>query len=402
MEQQQHDDNIIIEETNNSITFNVCNTIKSKVKYEDFSIDSIMNYQEIAEELDEEGNVIGEPVEQAKEKVIINSSLNENSKFIGCNSFFHSAIKAFSEHHHLNIRPDDIWMAILNNFSTFINKYAQDLRDKLVDFKEGKKLLMVETDYPILKAPHDKLTLEISKEIEKNIKDPSIRDWIIPNFSTTTQTDKVVFASALMSTVKSFFDFKCYTRCGLPSVTLFGTVDDWLNLKERIERLKEFDIIKNKNQEEEEEGQEVTNKPIMSEWVSMLHPIIDEFILTASGKPNIEWWSLIAKENAISGGPIINGWITVFSIFNKKSVCIFDNQQYWSNGREKRLLNPNTWLRIGYHMALNGYLSSPILLVEGPNQYNSTLFGGHMAIKIDENSPTTISPSLDWCLVIDK
>ncbi|KAN0008552.1 hypothetical protein ACTFIU_009276 [Dictyostelium citrinum] len=384
-------DNIIIEKTINSITFSVCNTLKSKVRYEDFSIDSIMHYQEIAEEYDEEGNVIGEPVEQPKEKVIINSSLNEQSKFIGCNSFFHSAIKAFSEHYHLNIRPDDIWMSILNNFSTYINKYAEDMRDKLVNFSEGKKLLAVETDYPILKAPYDKLTLEISKEIENNIKDPSIRDWIIPNFSTTTNTDRVVFASALMSTVKSFFDFKCYTRCGLPSVTLFGTVDDWLNLKERIERLKEFDLIK-----------EGTNK-IMSEWVSMLHPIIDEFISTASGKPNTKWWSLIADERSMSGGPIITGWITVFSIFNKKSVCIFDNQEYWTNGREKRISNPNsTWLRIGYHMALNGYLSSPILLVEGPNQYMSTLFGGHMAIKYDENSPTTISPSLDWCLVIDK
>ncbi|KAN0033600.1 hypothetical protein ACTFIV_000061 [Dictyostelium citrinum] len=384
-------DNIIIEKTINSITFNVCNTSKSKVRYEDFSIDSIMHYQEIAEECDEEGNVIGEPVEQPKEKVIINSSLNEQSKFIGCNSFFHSAIKAFSEHYHLNIRPDDIWMSILNNFSTYINKYAEDMRDKLVNFSEGKKLLAVETDYPILKAPYDKLTLEISKEIENNIKDPSIRDWIIPNFSTTTNTDRVVFASALMSTVKSFFDFKCYTRCGLPSVTLFGTVDDWLNLKERIERLKEFDLIK------------VGTNKIMSEWVSMLHPIIDEFISTASGKPNTKWWSLIADERSMSGGPIITGWITVFSIFNKKSVCIFDNQEYWTNGREKRMSNPNsTWLRIGYHMALNGYLSSPILLVEGPNQYMSTLFGGHMAIKYDENSPTTISPSLDWCLVIDK
>ncbi|KAN0030152.1 hypothetical protein ACTA71_009913 [Dictyostelium dimigraforme] len=387
----ENNENQLIEKTNNSITFNVCNTIKNKVKYEDFSIESIMNYQEVAEEYDEEGNIIGEPAIELKEKVIINSSLNEKSKFIGCNSFFHSAIKAFSEHYHLNIRPDDIWMSILNNFSTYINKYAEDIRDRLVCFKDGKKLLIVETKYPILKALHDQLTIEISKEIEKYIKDPSIRDWIIPNFSTTTPTYTVVFASALMSTVKSFFDYKCFTRCGLPSVTLFGSVDDWLNLKERIERLKEFDL--------EKEG---TNQ-IMGEWVSMLHPIIDEFISTASGKPNIKWWSRIADERAISGGPIITGWITVFSIFNKKSVCIFDNQEYWSNGREKRIQNQNTtWLKIGYHMALNGYLSSPVLLVEGPNQYNSTLFGGHMAIKIDENSPTTISPSLDWCLVIDK
>ncbi|KAK5574417.1 hypothetical protein RB653_009692 [Dictyostelium firmibasis] len=379
----------IIEKTNSSITFKVCSTIKSEVKYEDFSIDSIMNYQEPAEEYDEEGSLIGEAIEKPKEKEIINSSLNEKSKFIGCNSFFHSAVKAFSEHHELSIRPDDVWMAILNNFSTYVNKYAEEMRDSFVDF-DGKKLLTVETNYPILRTPFDNLTLELIKEIEKNIKDPSIRDWIIPNFSTTTNTDRVVFASTLMSTVKSFFDFKCYTRCGLPSVTLFGTVQDWLNLKDRIERLKEFEISK--------EG----SHKLMDEWVSMLHPVIDEFISTASGNPNIKWWSLIADERAISGGPMITGWITVFSIFNKKSICIFDNQEYWSNGREKRKQNPYTWLRVGYHAVLNGYLSTPILLVEGSNRYKSTLFAGHMAIQIDENSPTTIKPSLDWCLVIDR
>ncbi|KAN0019003.1 hypothetical protein ACTFIU_002205 [Dictyostelium citrinum] len=78
------------------------------------------------------------------------------------------------------------------------------------DFKVGKKKkLIATTDHPILKAPFDELTIEMSNEIQSNIKDPSIRNWIIPNFTTTTESDKVVFSMALISTtMKKYFNYE--------------------------------------------------------------------------------------------------------------------------------------------------------------------------------------------------
>ncbi|KAN0019001.1 hypothetical protein ACTFIU_002203 [Dictyostelium citrinum] len=70
-------------------------------------------------------------------------------------------------------------------------------------------LILLTTDHPILKAPFDELTIEMSNEIQSNIKDPSIRNWIIPNFTTTTESDKVVFSMALMSTtMKKYFNYE--------------------------------------------------------------------------------------------------------------------------------------------------------------------------------------------------
>jgi hypothetical protein len=46
--------------------------------------------------------------------------------------FVKAAIKSYSHHHHLHIRPDDVWLAILTQFSAYVNAHAEDLRDKFV------------------------------------------------------------------------------------------------------------------------------------------------------------------------------------------------------------------------------------------------------------------------------
>jgi len=43
-----------------------------------------------------------------------------------------------------------------------------------------------------------------------------------------------------MSITKSFFDFRVYTDCGFPSITLDGTKADWENLKDRVQKMSEF------------------------------------------------------------------------------------------------------------------------------------------------------------------
>ena len=71
--------------------------------------------------------------------------------------------------------------------------------------------------------------------------DPSVRDWVVPDFSTTNPVDRVVGSIALMAAMKSYFDYKICLECSLPSITLLGTVDDWKQIRHRAERLVEFD-----------------------------------------------------------------------------------------------------------------------------------------------------------------
>ncbi|EAL62038.1 hypothetical protein DDB_G0290809 [Dictyostelium discoideum AX4] len=66
----------------------------------------------------------------------------------------------------------------------------------------------------------------MSNQIQSNIKDPSIKDLIIPDFTTTTESDKVVFSIALMSTMKNYFKFVFQSLCGLSEVTFLSEIND--------------------------------------------------------------------------------------------------------------------------------------------------------------------------------
>ncbi|KAF9525535.1 hypothetical protein CPB83DRAFT_859434 [Crepidotus variabilis] len=61
-------------------------------------------------------------------------------------------------------------------------------------------------------------------------------------FSTTTDNDTVICAVIIMATMKSFFSYKAYLLCGLPSVTLLGAKSDWESLVSRIDKLSTFGI----------------------------------------------------------------------------------------------------------------------------------------------------------------
>ena len=52
--------------------------------------------------------------------------------------------------------------------------------------------------------------------------------WLIPAFTTTTVNDRVVAAVSVMSTLQNYFEYVCCLMCGIPKVTLLGTVEDWV------------------------------------------------------------------------------------------------------------------------------------------------------------------------------
>lgn len=56
------------------------------------------------------------------------------------NGFVDACIMAYNHHHNLQIRPDDIWMAIITQFSFYVNGHADVLQDKFVPEKERKKI----------------------------------------------------------------------------------------------------------------------------------------------------------------------------------------------------------------------------------------------------------------------
>lgn len=240
------------------------------------------------------------------------------------NGFVQGIIRAFNQDLHLVIRPDDVWQAILSQFSLFISGYenAERLRHMFVSH-EGKKTLTLElTTTNLSELDFGKVAQEFVGTIQNNIADPELREWMLPDFSTTTYHDKAVAAFGIMGAMNKYFEYCAYLGCGLPSVTLLGTRDDWKKLEGRVNKLNEY-------------GKECQH------WASLLQPIMRYMTKTFDEPDSREvkdFWLSVAWESGRQLGSAdrlrISGWITAFAYFGEDGIVTTDYEdEYLDNGR---------------------------------------------------------------------
>ncbi|KAL1949119.1 hypothetical protein VTO73DRAFT_10925 [Trametes versicolor] len=215
------------------------------------------------------------------------------------NGFVHSILQAYGTHHHLVIRPDDVWIAILTQLSFYVNAHAEELREYFVAH-EGKRTLTVSD----VGTPHTvdfgRLARAMTRHIHKSVIDSTLVEWILPDFTTTSLKDTTICSVIMMSTLKAYFDFRMRITCGIPSVTLEGTRADWQRIVKRLERLYEL-------------GDEPTA------WANMLHPILRRFVSAFDGKPDTEFWKHVVYRNSSRCGVVsLSGWLTAFCVWTKE------------------------------------------------------------------------------------
>ncbi|KAF9526382.1 hypothetical protein CPB83DRAFT_770368 [Crepidotus variabilis] len=234
------------------------------------------------------------------------TSLDIGSVLPNDNGLIGTVVKAYCQHHHLVLRPDDIWMAILCQFNFYVNANAEKLRSSFVAH-EGKKPLIVKAVGTRYTVDFGNMAKTMTEEIDKNVIDKSLKDWILPNFSTTTKNDTVICAVLMMSTMKAYFEYSMYLTCGLPSVTLLGTKSDWESLVSRLDKLYAF-------------GAEP------AAFATLLKPILSRFVQAfrnaeVDTPQDLDFWSRICHHHKNSSGPsYISGWITAFGAWNEEGV----------------------------------------------------------------------------------
>ena len=251
--------------------------------------------------------------EYKRAKSVIQSSflsedLTSHSLVGANNGFVHAAVVSYSKHHHLSIRPEDIWITILIQFGLYVNANAERLRSLFVQH-EGKKELTV-IDYGTIETQDfGKMAMDMKNAIGENVVDNSLTAWIMPSFSTTTSADEIASAISLMSTLKEYFSCKFMLLCGLPSVTLLGEKSDWENILQRLDKLSSF-------------GSESEH------WSKLLKPILRLFVKTFDDPDSTKikdfWQNIFHSSGGGSGPTYYSGWITAFA--------------FW--GDDGKLLNP--------------------------------------------------------------
>ncbi len=242
---------------------------------------------------------------------IFQSSFPETSSDIvsSDNGFVRTILDAYNRHRALILRPDDVWLAILVQFSFFVNGNAELLRSQFVAH-EGKKELIVKAAGTRYTVDFGHMARTMADEIEKNVVDPSLREWIVPEFSTTTTNDTTVCSMVMMATLKEYFSYKFMLMCGIPRVRLEGEKKDWENILERLEKLKEYGV------------QSIA-------WYHLLVPVVSRFVKAfdePDGRENVDFWQRVAHYDGGGSGPTwLSGWITAF--------CVFDAQGRWLGHR---------------------------------------------------------------------
>lgn len=294
-------------------------------------------------------------------------------KMVNVNGFVNALCRAYCKHHHIIIRPDDVWIAIMVQFSAYVSNNAEKLRHLFVPHSASGKLnVEVRVEGDLLNGPYDQLTLMMADKLKSTLLNVNVCDWVIPDFSTTTHNDRVVGASVLMSTMKKYFNYQFGLDCGLTRVTLEGSIRDWENIELRAQRLLEFDI----------DGK-------MNQWCKMLHPVLQNFTSSAKGKPDVQWWNRVCTFVGGDSGPTsLSGWITSF--------CVYDKDGQWI-GSPSSDDQSNLWPVIDTDFIARGWTSVDIQVdVLGDRTYQCEMFAGHMSYVIPTDNNTTIKPFVEW------
>ena len=186
---------------------------------------------------------------------------------------------AFAKHKSVTLSPDVIWLLISQGFARYVNAHAEELRPRLVSHA-GKKELVVIIGDNLLSGQADwpGLIGEFASQIDQFTKG-GIANIITADFSTTGPVERVASQVTLMESVKSYFDYTIITIvCGIPSITLTGTPEDWQRVLDKTRSLKQYGLDK---------------------WIESLEPILTEFVRAAEGHPNQGFWQDIVKKKRV-------------------------------------------------------------------------------------------------------
>ncbi|KAI1354450.1 hypothetical protein F5Y01DRAFT_272838 [Xylaria sp. FL0043] len=326
------------------------------------------------------------------------------------NGLVRTVFQAYTSHHHLVLRPEDIWFAILTQFSFHVNANAEALRHKFVAH-EGKVGLILRQYFESLDdIDYGDMCANMTRLIEENITSPGLRAWIMPSWTTTTKDDAIVASVCMMGTLQRYFEYvfdPCC--CGIPTATLLGDRADWVDLASRVERLGEYG-------EEPELFRDV------------LRPVVRGFVETFDNPAHErvrDFWSRAINYQRGSGMNHLSGWITAFLIWDEEGKFRIPKRlqdqtkdaaekSFAQNGKKPLHLHPLTepgWA--GYRVDLDevpaGFVSVPVKLKNPETEVmvDTQLLAGSVGMEAltleqsqqqssDEGALYTVKPVTGW------
>lgn len=195
---------------------------------------------------------------------------------------------AFADHHPLALTPDAVWTTIAQGFALHIQLHAEELRPRFVAH-EGKLALQVVHDtYPPMDSDWPRLVTTWCEGIREHVGRDAAQ-FFICDFTTSGPVARTVSGIVMMDAFERYFDYPVLCICGIPTITIEGTEADWREIRRRIELMDGYGL---------------------DAWLPRLREICDQFVSSAAGTPDRDFWQCIYKPREAYGGSLVTGWLS--------------------------------------------------------------------------------------------
>lgn len=295
---------------------------------------------------------------------------------------------SFYDHFPLRLSPDAIWITLARGFALHVNKNAEEFRHRFVSHSGKQELTVSRMDFlPGDENPWPEVFDEFTDQIAE--RTGGLSELVQADFSTTGPVERAVSNLMAMETFKSYFEYIMYAGCGIPSITLTGTTDDWSKLRERAQRFAEFGL---------------------EEWINALDPILKEFVDAKNGTVSGDFWKSMFRYHSGSGPAVMTGWANVlfpyFKDFHSEQLhpnpylsdwrdrLIIDDRQHWS----ERWEDPQG---VGIAAIPSCFTSVPLTVFWGTKETKMRLIGGLLGVSQDDES-LDVEPQCGWVVAYEE
>ncbi len=305
--------------------------------------------------------------------LVASSFANEhNLEYQGEGPFFSTLVTAYANHMSVTLSPDMVWLLISQGFARYVDYHAEELRSLFVDHDGKMALTVYGNDILFDDADWPKLIGAFASLIDENTRG-DIAQVITADFSTTGPVERVASQITLMKSMEHYFECEFVTTCGIPSITLKGTPEDWQRVLEKTQKLSQYGL----------DG-----------WVKELEPILTEFIRAAAGHPNQRFWQCIVKKiredelRAAGDGcgdetepTILDGWF--LKLYPDWDGITSDFVEYGTSSLGSEIV------RVEFNYKLFG------------QNYPMELWAGFIATEVDTTA-RMLTPKIGWMAILSE
>lgn len=352
----------ILEQVDGKITF----AVDEGLKKPSYHLEG-MSGEDVTKEI-----LWSEQIDESLHNVVSSSFSGKNLSWERSDVLFGCFLQCYAEHRPIVLSPDIIWLVINQQLAKHIAYNAEKFRSLIVSH-EGTLEITIESNTDILTENTDWSAIlnGFYNQIDAKTLNGIAKDFVA-DFSTTGTDERIASVVTLMKGVESYFKYTVHHMiCGIPSVTLTGTPDDWKLLQQKCNILKKFGL---------------------TTWYQWLNPILTEFIRAAEGHPHLAFWKNTVQSGrdedfSLGGGCIpdshdVDGWCVALFLYDEDDEIL----SFTKADSEASMVNEMT--RVGFKYVRE--------YPDGSKEnFPMELWSGIIGISEDE-STYALTPQIGW------